>query len=182
VHRHQRALHAAERRHRHPARDEHTKSEPRIRRKWATWDSEAPEGYLEIAMRRREARGRDAAASSVDRDATWRDSVAERVGGEPERSAARARRAPPPPPSMVRSPLKPFSGCFQMRQYAAERRQRHVRLAYRPPTISQQYFTLRTNQHQPSPPAKRTCRGLVDLIYNTSCGWMSRSLHRQVAN
>jgi hypothetical protein len=45
-------------------------------------------------MRRREARGRDAAASSVDRDATWRDSVAERVGGEPERSAARARRAP----------------------------------------------------------------------------------------
>lgn len=95
VHRHQRALHAAERRHRHPARDEHTESESRSRRKWATGDSEAPQGYLEIARRRREARGRDAAASPVDRDAAWRESVAERVGGEPERSAARARRAPP---------------------------------------------------------------------------------------
>lgn len=78
----------------------HTTSTPNLRQgseqKWTMGDSEAPPGYLEIARRRREARGRDAAASSGDRDAAWRESVAERVDGEPERSAARARRAPPP--------------------------------------------------------------------------------------
>nr|CAB3474188.1 unnamed protein product [Digitaria exilis] len=58
-------------------------------------DSEAPPCYLEIAGRRREARGRDAAASSGDRDAAWWESLAERFDGELERSAARARRAPP---------------------------------------------------------------------------------------
>jgi len=101
----------------------HTTSTPNLRQgseqKWTMGDSEAPPGYLEIARRRREARGRDAAASSGDRDAAWRESVAEKVDGEPERSAARARRAPPPAAAAAAAidgavsakSLKPLSGC-----------------------------------------------------------------------
>ena len=113
VHRHQRTLHAAERRNRHPAPPNLSKGEGE--KKCSARESEAG-GYLEIVRRRREARGRDAAASSGERAAAWRDSVAEIVDWEPERSAARARRAPPAVAAIdgVRCPLKPLLGSLQI--------------------------------------------------------------------
>lgn len=117
VHRHQRTLHAAERRNRHPAPANLILSQgPEKNEKCSARGSEAA-GYLEIAMRRREARGRDAAASSGERAAACRESVAEIVGGEPERSAARARLAPPAAAAAIdgfRCPLKPLLGCVQI--------------------------------------------------------------------
>lgn len=113
VHRHQRTLHAAKRRNRHPAPPNLSQGEEQ--KKCSARESEA-QGYLEIARRRREARGRDAAASSGERAAAWRESVAEIVGGEPERSAARARRTPPAAAAIdgFRCPLKPLLGCLQI--------------------------------------------------------------------
>ena len=55
----------------------------------------AATGTLEIARRRRGARGRAEAASSGDWATAGLENVLDRVDGEGERSPARARRAPP---------------------------------------------------------------------------------------
>jgi hypothetical protein len=116
MHRHQRALHAAERRHRHPGDTTNTANLSQPKTKCLSRERRAP-GYLEIPSRRREARGREAADSSGERATDWRESAPERVGGEPERSAPSARRALPAAAAAIYGAvcrLKPFSGSLQI--------------------------------------------------------------------